>query len=331
MKFDSLEEPLEEIVPETQRPDLFFEAKSETAERRPKILSSRRPFAVLALIIAILFLFPWSHTIPGVARVEAEHSLVVEALVPGELNEIYARQGDVVKKGDKLGLIYDRINELELAKALDEKAVMEKRMKILSDRAVFLKKRIQKNENLFASEAISANDKETGEFEYFQALQEANIAETELNSVLSKIRYLEKLKEIGTLRAPIDGMVLNNVAHFQNTYFEKGERVLKIGDMRNVILELPVYETQLRRVEKGQRVEIRFYGYPETKFRGHVAGIYPTAYERVEKVWIKENVVNVQIKVESSLPFTVRSGMTAKVLIHCKGESLFTKLRSKFL
>lgn len=331
MNPSNVEDPLEEVVPETERPDLFFEAKKEKGIPAPKLLSSRRPFAVLALILAVIVFFPWSHRIPGVARVEAEHSLVVEALVSGELNEVYVRQGDVVKKGDKLGLIYDRINELELAKAEDEKVIREKRHKILSDRAAFLKKRIQKNENLFASEAISANDKETGEFEYYQALQEVNIAETELSSVLSKIRYLEKLKEIGTLRAPLDGMILNDVAHLQSTYFEKGETILSMGDMRNVILELPVYETQLRRVEKDQRVEIRFYAYPEKVFRGHVAGIYPTAYERVEKVWIKENVVNVLIKVDSSLPFIVRSGMTAKVSIHCKGESLFTKLRSKFL
>ena len=58
MNPSNLEDPLEEVVPETERPDLFFEVKKEKGIPAPKLLSSRRPFAVMALVVAVIVLFP---------------------------------------------------------------------------------------------------------------------------------------------------------------------------------------------------------------------------------------------------------------------------------
>ena len=326
------ENPPDEIVEKDKTPDLFYDPGPRRTFSIPLPETGRgKAFAIIAAVIAGIIFLPLSSRLSGVARVEAENSVAVEALVSGELSELYVKEGDRVKKGDKLGLIFDRVTGIDLVRELDQKAILEKRLKIASDRAEFLKKKNEKNEKLFQSDAVTASDKDAAEFEYHQALQEVTIAETELNTAVSRISYLEKIREIGLIRSPIDGVILSNVSRLPTTYFAKGDPILEIADMETIVLELPVQETQLRRIREGQRVDLRFYAYPERKFGGHVKGIHPSAYEKTEKVWVKENVVNVLIKLDKPPSFPVRAGMTAKVQVHCKFESLFGRLRSKFL
>ena len=288
-------------------------------------------FGVIIAMLALIFFIPLNFSVNGVARVEPKHDVVIEALTDGELLELYVKEGDKVKKGGKIALVFDRVNDLELNKAKDDVVATRQELQLLKDKAEFSKKKVDRNATLFAREAITANEKETQEFEYHEILQQIGIKETSLASLTSKITFYEKMREIGTVRAPIDGVILTKISDQLATYFKKGDELCRLADMGQVVLELPVFENQLRRIRVGQEAKIRFYAYPDKVFKGEVTGIEPSAYEKVEKVWVKENVVNVQIKVEEELPFVVRSGTTAKVSVRAKSENLFNQLRGMFL
>lgn len=322
--------PSQDKFPPLPLPDLFFEPAGKLPDRKS---SSKKtfPFLVIAFILALIFFTPLNFSVNGVARIGPKHDVVVEALTDGELVELYVREGDQVKAGEKIALVYDRTNELELGKAKDDLIVTLQELALARDRTEFLKRKVGRNQELFERDAITASEKEALEFEYHETLQKANIMETKAASLNLKIVFFEKMRQIGTVRSPIDGVILTKISDQLSTYFKKGDELCRVANMSQVVLEMPVYENQLRRIRVGQGVQIKFYAYPDRVFKGVVTGIQPSAYEKTEKVWVKENVVNVLIKVEEELPFVVRSGTTSKVSIRTGGESLFTQLRGAFL
>ncbi len=166
---------IDEVVNEDAAPDLF----SGKTPGLPKFkipmpeTGKGRAFAIVAGVIAALLFLPLSSRLSGIARIEAENSLDVESLVSGELREIYIKEGALVKKGDPLVLIYDRMTELDLTREQDQKAILEKRLKIASDRTEFLRRKVEKNEKLFdtllaASQFLLTREIDESSPEYFE-------------------------------------------------------------------------------------------------------------------------------------------------------------------
>ncbi len=332
MKPSELDEIRKSVPPldDNGLPDLFYDSHAKITEKKAGFKKSAAFFVIFA-ILAFVFFIPLNFSVTGIARVEADHDIIVEALADGELMELAVHEGDKVKQGQKIGLIYDRSNELELAKAKDDLVMTQKELKLLQDKAEFARKKAVKSTRLFRDGAVTGSEKETADFELHETLQQVNIKETALNSLQSKIVYYEKMKEIGAVKAPIEGIILTKISDLLATFFKKGDELCRIGNMSNIVLELPVYENQLRRIQTGQKVDLKFYAYPDRIFKGKVTGIHYSAYEKTEKVWIRENVINVLVQVEDAVPFVVRSGMTAKASVKCRAQSLFSQLRGAFL
>lgn len=317
----TLEEQEKDLIP----PDLFYDPKLKRKDRKGL---SVFPFLVIGIILGIVFFVPFSFSVSGIAHVEPGQDLVVESLVNGELLELDVHEGQLVRKGQKIGLIYDRTNDQDLFSAQANLKIVQEQLLSLGQKAEFMKKEAETNRFLYTKDAITAYEKEKSDYAYQSVLQEINMQKTRLENLRERIHYFETLKQIGTVKAPMDGIVMTKVSNKLSTYFMKGEEILKIANMDDAKLTMPVLEHQLWRLREGAPVKVKFFSYPDQVFTGKIESFQYSAYQKTEKVWVKEGAVDAVIRLDRKIPFAVKSGMTAKVTVEGQGQSLFTKLRN---
>lgn len=102
-------------------------------------------------------------------------------------------------------------------------------------------------------------------------LQNWDISEDQLKELENTGRTSRTL----TLRAPVDGVVLEKAA-VEGMRFMPGEQLYRIGDLTTVWLIADVFEQDLGAVKKGQSAKVTVNAYPGTTFSGKVDFVYPT-------------------------------------------------------
>lgn len=313
-------------VPPSPLPDLFYDpdkTKNKSGGFKPLFA-----FLFIGALVGSILMVPFNFAVSGAARVEPAQDIVIESLVDGELIELYAREGEHVKAGHEIALIYDRTNDQDLVNARADWKMTLQELRQLQGSAKFTMKEARTNRRLYYKDAITRHEKEKSDFEYADVLQEIAIAKTKLENYKAKIRYLRKLKKIGTVRAPLDGIILTKVSHQRSTYFMKGDEILRMADLNHVFLAMPVEEHQLWRIREGAPAKIKFFANPDKIFSGRIANIRYAAYEKTEKVGDKENVIDVLIRLDEKPGFLMRPGAMARVSIKGNGESVFQKLKN---
>ena len=102
-------------------------------------------------------------------------------------------------------------------------------------------------------------------------LQNWDISEDQLKELENTGRTSRTL----TLRAPVDGVVLEKAA-VEGMRFMAGEQLYRIADLTTVWLIADVFEQDLGAVKKGQNAKITVNAYPGMTFSGTVDFVYPT-------------------------------------------------------
>ena len=117
------------------------------------------------------------------------------------------------------------------------------------------------------------------------------------------------------IHAPISGIVLTKIENKLGTFVRKGDEICQIGNMNNYLLELPINEKYIDRVTVGHNATIRFSAFSHMPVDGTVVKVQHTAWEKLKKVLVKEQVINVYIQ-PNDLSSPVKPGMTAHVKVH---------------
>ncbi len=275
----------------------------------------------IALLLAAVMPMPLHVT--GIARVVPSTTLTIEALTVGELKEVHRNEGDFVHKGDVLATIHNGDYESELAQSNKEIEVINKQIQQLAEKRDYLAKALARDKDLHDEKVIAITELEQTELDYNQTVLEFDIKNKKLEGLKVRIAFLQEELAHSQVTAPIDGTILGPIANMRGKWLSKGSEMCQIFDPTSVLLEFPVYENQVRNIAVGQKAHVRFIAFDSQGYDGQVQGMLPVAWEKLEKVWVKENVVNVMIKTETT-PSGLKPGMTAKVKILC-GRTLFGK------
>jgi putative peptide zinc metalloprotease protein len=196
-------------------------------------------------IAAGLFFFlklPYNVTASFVTAPETPQYVFVE--VPGLLREQFVKDGDIVKKGDKLAVLENS----------------EKREMLLdTERTVF-----QHRET--AQALRFATDRRKLEMRPQQEL--AFAYQQQADSLQQDLKRL-------TLVADRDGTVMQPpLPEKLGTYLESGPNPFcQIGDPENLEAWLVIDQGYNEHVHEGQKVELKFYGHPLRNFDGVITAI----------------------------------------------------------
>ncbi len=278
--------------------------KSASAERK---LKQKRPFYIAVIIIVIILsgLFAKGVLTPAVevevtnvgaiypsqtftllnasGYVVAQRKAAVASKVTGRLVSISVEEGNRVKKGDIIARL-----ENEDVSASKEQA--EANLKVGRANLDQAKAELQdatlnyrRQKELLEKGFISKLEYDASETRYKKADAAVAGAEAAVKADAAALRSADVFLEYTLIRAPFDAVVLTKNADIGDIVTPLGAAanakaaVVTIADMSSLLVEVDVSESNLQKVKLGQPCEIQLDALPESRFRGEVHMIVPTA------------------------------------------------------
>ncbi|MBI4681813.1 MAG: efflux RND transporter periplasmic adaptor subunit [Nitrospirae bacterium] len=225
--------------------------------------------------------------------VVAQRKAAVASKITGRLVSINVEEGNHVKKGDLIARLENEdaaaLREqaeanLEVARANLEKAKAE-----LHEATV----NFNRYKELLSTELVSRNEYDSSEARYKKAVASVAEAEAAVKAGQAALNNAGVSLEYSFIRAPFDAVVLTKNADIGDIVTPLGAAanakaaVVTIADMSSLQVEADVSESNLQNVGLGQPCEIQLDAFPESRFRGEVHMIVPTADRSKASVMIK--------------------------------------------
>lgn len=214
-----------------------------------------RPFFIAAallpaaILLFLLFYKSPSEVASSCSVEPAEHN-IVRSKAAGDLEKLFCRQGDRVKKGQVLAFL--------------------KNQEMMKD---YEKLQITRESLLQAKVKALGLDQYS---EYDQAELGIKKIEKDIEKLKEKV---EKLK----ILAPSDGIILTpNLEERIGNFFTEGEAFCEMGHLDKVSVRVIIPEADFSEVRKGNRVDLKVYSYAEKLFRGEVTEVSSAKIEQLE-------------------------------------------------
>jgi HlyD family secretion protein len=166
-----------------------------------------------------------------------------------------------------------------------------------------------------------------------QNIEKMREVNAELRKVQSEYDGMTKVLELFNVLAPEDGMVIYHRNPWDGKPVKSGSRiqlwdptVATLPDLTTMMSKTYVNEVDVRKVQKGQTVEIGLDAYPEKKLIGLVRGIANVGEQRPNS---DAKVFEVMIEINGTDP-TLRPSMTTsnKIVAEVQDSVLFVPLES---
>ncbi|HUO76986.1 MAG TPA: efflux RND transporter periplasmic adaptor subunit [Thermodesulfovibrionales bacterium] len=225
--------------------------------------------------------------------VVAQRKASVASKATGNLEALYVEEGSRVEKNAIIARLENRdvvasrdqaVANLNLARSSLEQARAELHDATLAyDRA----------RDLVAKGFIAKADYDTAEARYQKAVAGVAASEAGVKANVAALRAAEVAIEYTLIRAPFDAVVLTKNADVGDVITPFGAAanakaaVVTIADMNSLQVEADVSESDLEQVKPGQPCEIQLDALPESRFRGEVHMIVPTADRSKATVMVK--------------------------------------------
>ncbi|MBI4442931.1 MAG: efflux RND transporter periplasmic adaptor subunit [Acidobacteria bacterium] len=277
--------------------------------------------AVFILLAAVIAVRQWQRSVMTVrtARVERRdiHTGVVtngraepmqfrnvHAEGEGEVEEVFVREGEKVRRGQKLVQLSQRQIQSELEKARAELTEAENTLRLLRRggtelelqelRAQYetarrdrgqLAKEVADNERLLEKGAIARIELEMSRNRLAKAESDLAVLDQKLNrrydpeelgrgearvqAARAALTLAESRLRSTAVAAPLDGIAYA-VAVRPGDYIRSGDLLLRVGDLERIRVRVFVDEPDLGRIAQGQAVLITWDGLPAKQWTGQV-------------------------------------------------------------
>ncbi len=150
-----------------------------------------------------------------------------------------------------------------------------------------------RNKELLAQRFVSQAEYDASEARYKKAIAVVSAVEAAIKSSAAALKGANVALEYTLIRAPFDAVVLTKNADIGDIVTPLGAAanakaaVVTIADMNSLQVEVDVSESNLQIVKIGQPCDIQLDALPESRFRGEVHMIVPTADRTKATVMVK--------------------------------------------
>jgi len=278
---------------------------------------------------------------------KAERTVEIYPQITGFVSKILVAENSFVKKGDILFTIDNEQYELNLESAQDNllKAKIEygirKNQIVESDQSEnmqVLDLEIKKLDELKKSGKITSDEYENRkldlEIEYiFNKGGNIDVLKSSTGLTQAMISY-KKAKmdlEYTVVKANLDGYVADlNIVVGQ--YVNSGTRSMSIVDYENVIMEIPVLESEISQLKEGRQVQVRFEAMKDTVFTGTIKSISPVIDKTTGTGMAQVKIANKNLLIKSGMSGNVRiEGRIYKDRVIVPNEAVLTRDNRKLV
>lgn len=252
------------------------------SKKKPDLFETKNPFISNVVMKTVA-------TGSVVPRFEIE----IVPQVSGIIDELYVEAGDKITKGQ----IVARIKIIPDMVTLNSAETRMNRAKINFEDAKIDYDRQQK---LFDKNVISYEEFKNAKVSYDSAKEELTAAENNLDLIKNGVTKKAKNATNTLVRSTINGMVLNVPVEVGNSViqantFNPGTTIATVADMKDIIFEGNVDETEVGKIKEGMPIELEIGAIDKEKFDAVLEYISPKGVEENGAIQF-EIKANVQLK-----------------------------------
>ncbi len=225
--------------------------------------------------------------------VVAQRKAAVASKVTGRLVSLMVEEGSRVKEGQVIA----RLENEDVLAARDQaeanlkvaQANLEGAQAELEEAA----RTFNRDKQLIAKGVISRSQYDTSEARFLRVQASVAAAEAAVKASTAALRSTNVALEYTLIRAPFDAVVLTKNADIGDIITPLGAAanakaaVVTIADLSSLQVEADVSETNLSLVKVGQPCEIQLDALPDSRFRGILHTIVPTADRAKATIMVK--------------------------------------------
>jgi HlyD family secretion protein len=234
--------------------------------------------------------------------VQPDTTVEVKSKASGEILALNVETGQVVKRGDLMVRVDPRIPRNAVAQAQADLEVAQARLTNASSQR-------RRADELFKSQSITEQEHEQALLDYANANAEVIGARVAVDNARDQL-------DDTNVRAPINGTIIEKqvergqVISSPTNDVGGGTVLLKMADLNLVQVRTLVDETDIGKIERGQRATVTVDAYPQRPFSGTVLKIEPQAQT-------EQNVTMFPVLVRiDNKEGLLRPGMNSEVEIH---------------
>jgi len=225
--------------------------------------------------------------------VVAQRKAAVASKITGRLVSLMVEEGSRVKEGQVIA-------RLENEDALAARDQAEANLKVVRANLEGAKAEFEeaslafnRDKQLIARGVISKSQYDTSEARFLKAKASVAAAEAAIKAGTAALQGTNVAIEYSLIRAPFNAVVLTKNADIGDIVTPLGAAanakaaVVTIADLNSLQVEADVSETNLGLVKVGQPCEVQLDAIPDSRFRGDVHAIVPTADRAKATVMVK--------------------------------------------
>ncbi len=230
--------------------------------------------------------------------VVAQRKASVASKVTGLLVSVSVEEGSYVKKGQIIAQLEN--DDVMAAKKQAEANVNVARFNLEQARVEMqdATRSFNRNKELLAHDYVSQAEFDASEARYKRAIAGVDAAGAAVKANEALLQAANVAVEYTLIRAPFDAVVLTKNADVGDIVTPIGAAaeakaaVVTIADMDSLQVEVDVSESNLEKVKAGQPCEIQLDALPESRFRGEVHMVVPTADRTKATVMVKVRFID---------------------------------------
>ncbi|NJD55305.1 MAG: efflux RND transporter periplasmic adaptor subunit [Nitrospirae bacterium] len=230
--------------------------------------------------------------------VVAQRKAAVASKITGRLVSIFVEEGQRLRKGDIVAQLESddaaAVKEQASANLRAAGANLEQARAERADAAM----NYRRDKELLAKGFISKLEYDSAETRNNKAEAAVSAAEAAVKASAAALRQAEVTLDYASIRAPFDAVVLTKNADVGDIITPLGAAanakaaVVSIADMSSLQVEVDVSESNIGMVAMKQPCEIQLDALPDTRFRGEVYMVVPTADRTKATILVKVRFVD---------------------------------------
>ena len=286
-------------------------------------------------------------TVSANGKIQPAKDVKISPYISGEVVQLYVKEGDFVKKGQKLAKIDPKIyissfQQAEAAVKTTEANQANSKARLAQSQAQFTKSKLdfKRSEELWKKQVISDADYDAARSSYLVAKAEVKAAQESFNASRFQVKSAKaKLSEAQenlnrtTIYAPNSGTVSKLSVQVGErvtgaSQFSAGTEIMRIANLNVLEVNVEVNENDIVQVSMNDTALIEVDAYLNRKFKGIVTEIATSANttgvsaDQVTNFDVKIRMLKSSyadlIRPKNPIPSPFRPGMSATVEIQTK-------------
>ncbi|HGJ5859214.1 MAG TPA: macrolide transporter subunit MacA [Arsenophonus nasoniae] len=214
-------------------------------------------------------------------KLDAVSKVDVGAQVSGQLQTLYVKEGDMVKKGDLLAVI-DPQNAQNVVKESEE-TLRERQANLALARAELklAEMTYQRHVDLAKHQAISRQEFDRVKTDVAVKKARVKIYIAQINRNQASLNTAKTNLKYTHLTAPMSGIVTNIKTLQGQTVIaaQEAPTIMTLADLDTMLVKAQVSEADIINLKPGQKASFTILGAPDTTFDGILKDILPTPEE----------------------------------------------------